>query len=409
MLTILIPNWNRPQQLDKTLHSIYSSLSDQDNAQAVHVLVVDDYSTSAAVKKVAEKYSAHNNFRFISQDIKCGNAEVAFLTSLSHVETKFLWLFGNDDYMHRDGISRVLELLKYRVDVGMILLNPLIYSPKHNASFSPIATSSALVEYATCEELFMNWGFVTSTTTFSCLLFRTEPIRRFHQEHRLTSYGTVYSHTFSCFCALRMLPGIFLSTPIVTYTLNDAIEEHYKLAKQVSSGVEFHHHTIGLSRLINACSDFSGVTIQAILSSFEDEINKNSLSVVPGTLLCFLSHFFLEQLIAELFNNDAPSQSFGYLQPDEVELVLSTIYAASDQTVSYSIGSAMEIYRSSSITPDFKVALIRGIQSELRRYSSETREFDPGVDRAHSLPTAPLKLIARPPRVLPFKTSRTML
>ena len=409
MLTILIPNWNRPQQLDKTLHSIYSSLSDQDNAQAVHVLVVDDYSTSAAVKKVAEKYSAHNNFRFISQNIKCGNAEVAFLTSLSHVETEFLWLFGNDDYMHRDGISRVLELLKYRVDVGMILLNPLIYSPKHNVSFSPIATSSALVEYATCEELFMNWGFVTSTTTFSCLLFRTEPIRRFHQEHRLTSYGTVYSHTFSCFCALRMLPGVFLSTPIVTYTLNDAIEEHYKLAKQVSSGVEFHHHTIGLSRLINACSDFSGVTIQAILSSFEDEINKDSLSVVPGTLLCFLSHFFLEQLIAELFNNDAPSQSFGYLQPDEVELILSTIDAASDQTVSYSIGSAMEIYRSSSITPDFKVALIRGIQSELRRYSSETREFDPGVDRAHSLPTAPLKLIARPPRVLPFKTNRTML
>jgi len=131
MLTILIPNWNRPEQLDKTLHSIYSSLSDQDNAQAVQVLVVDDYSTSSAVKKVVEKYSVHNNFRFVLQDIKCGNAEVAFLTSLSHVETKFLWLFGNDDYMHIDGISRVLKLLKSRDDVGMILLNPLIYSSKH--------------------------------------------------------------------------------------------------------------------------------------------------------------------------------------------------------------------------------------------------------------------------------------
>ncbi len=409
MLTILIPNWNRPQQLDETLHSIYSSLSDQDNAQAVQVLVVDDYSTSPAVKIVAEKYSAHNNFRFVLQDVKCGNAEVAFLTSLSHIETKFLWLFGNDDYMHRDGISRVLELLKSRDDVGMILLNPLMYSSKHNVKFSPIATSSALVEYATCEELFENWGFVTSTTTFSCLLFRTDPIRRFHQEHRLTNYGTVYSHTFSCFCALRMLPGIFLSTPIVTFTLTDPIEEHYKLAKQVSSSVEFHHHTIGLSRLINACSDISGVPIRAILSSFEDEINKDSLSVVPGNLLCFLSHFFLEQLIRELVNNDAPSQSFGYLQSGEVELILSTIYAASDQTVSYSMENAMKLYRSSSITPDFKVALIRGIQSELRRYSSESRDFDPGVDRAHSLPTAPLKLTAKPPRILPFKTGRTTL
>jgi hypothetical protein len=409
MLTILIPNWNRPQQLDKTLDSIYTSLSDQDNAQAVQVLVVDDYSTNPAVTKVAEKYSVHNNFRFISQDIKCGNAEVAFLTALSHVETKFLWLFGNDDYMNRDGISRVLKLLVSRDDVGMILLNPLIYSSKHNINFSPIATSSAFVEYDTCEELFENWGFVTSTTTFSCLLLRTDPIRRFHQEHRLTNHGTVYSHTFSCFCALRLLPGIFLSAPIVTFTLNDPIEEQYKLAKQVSSGVEFHHHTIGLSRLINACSDFSGVTIQAILASFEDEIDKDSLSVVPGTLLCFLSHFFLEQLIAELVNNDTPSQSFGYLQPDEVELVLSTIYAASDQTVSYSIGSAMEIYRSSSITPDFKVALMHGIQIRLRRYSSDARDFDPGVDRAHSLPTAPLKLIAKPLRILPFKTGRTTL
>ncbi|MFN7873574.1 MAG: glycosyltransferase family A protein [Cyanobacteriota bacterium] len=409
MLTILIPNWNRPEQLDKTLHSIYSSLSDQDNAQAVQVLVVDDYSTSSAVKKVVEKYSVHNNFRFVLQDIKCGNAEVAFLTSLSHVETKFLWLFGNDDYMHIDGISRVLKLLKSRDDVGMILLNPLIYSSKHDINFSPISTSSALVEYATCEELFENWGFVTSTTTFSCLIFRTDPIRRFHQEYKLTSYGTVYSHTFSCFCALRMLPGIFLSTPIVTFTLTDPIEEHHKLAKQVSSGVEFHHHTIGLSRLINACSDISGVPIRAILSSFEDEIDKDSLSVVPGTLLCFLSHFFLEQLIRELINNDAPSQSFGYLQPDEVELILATIYAASDQTVSYSIGNAMKLYKSSSITPDFKITLIRGIQSELRRYSSEARDFDPGVDCAQLLATVPLKLTAKPPRILPFKTNRTTL
>jgi len=125
--------------------------------------------------------------------------------------------------------------------------------------------------------------------------------------------------------------------------------------------------------------------------------------------VCFLSHFFLEQLIRELINNDAPSQSFGYLQPDEIELVLATIYAASDQTVSYSIGNAMKLYKSSSITPDLKIALIRGIQTELRRYSSEAREFDPDVDRAQLLATVPLKLTAKPPRILPFKTNRTTL
>jgi hypothetical protein len=69
----------------------------------------------------------------------------------------------------------------------------------------------------------------------------------------------------------------------------------------------------------------------------------------------------------------------------------------------------MKLYRTSYITPDLKIALIRGIQTELRRYSSEAREFDPDVDRAHSLPTAPLKLTAKPPRILPFKTSRTTL
>ena len=52
--------------LTKTLDSIYSSLSDQDNAQAIQVLIVDDYSTSPAIKIVDEKYSAHNNFRFFT-------------------------------------------------------------------------------------------------------------------------------------------------------------------------------------------------------------------------------------------------------------------------------------------------------------------------------------------------------
>jgi hypothetical protein len=69
----------------------------------------------------------------------------------------------------------------------------------------------------------------------------------------------------------------------------------------------------------------------------------------------------------------------------------------------------MKLYKSSSITPDFKITLIRGIQSELRRYSSETRDFDPGVDCAQLMPTAPLKLTAKPPRILPFKTNRTTL
>ncbi len=69
----------------------------------------------------------------------------------------------------------------------------------------------------------------------------------------------------------------------------------------------------------------------------------------------------------------------------------------------------MKLYRSSSITPDLKIALIRGIQTELRRYSSEAREFDPDVDRAQLLATVPLKLTAKPPRILPFKTNRTTL
>jgi glycosyltransferase involved in cell wall biosynthesis len=409
MLTILIPNWNRPRKLEKTLESIYESLSAINTPETVKVLVVDDFSTDPAVSKVAKKYSAQNNFKFVLQNSKCGNAEIAFLSSLVHVETQYLWLFGNDDLMLKDGVSTVLQLLASRDDVGMILLNPLIYSPMHNKSFSPISASSALLEYDTCKEMFENWGFVTSTTTFSCLILMSDPIKKFHKEKQLSRYATVYSHTFSSFCALGKLPALFYSKPITRFTLNRHDEEQDKLAKQASTGVEFHHHTIGLSRLINACSEISGISIKIILLSFEDEIDKVSLSVVPGTLLSFLAHFFLEQLIREVINTNFFRPGFSYLSKDEIELIISTIYASKDNTVSRSIRHSMLIYASSSISSKLKTKLIREIQNKLRKYSSELRELDPDVTYTSSLPTTPLKLTTRPPKVLPFKNGRPIL
>jgi glycosyltransferase involved in cell wall biosynthesis len=405
MLTILIPNWNRPRQLDETLRSIFNSILAANEQKNVYVLVVDDYSTNPRVKSVAQKYSGYSNFRFIRQDHRCGNAEVAFLSAIAHVHTTYLWLFGNDDSMQEDGISKALDILREESNVGMVLLNPLIKSRSHDISICPIITTSARVRYRSCQALFEDWGFVTSTTTFSCLIIKTDPVKQFHKINNLSSHGTVYSHTFTIYSALRNLPGIFYSDPVVTFTLNNALEEQNKLAKQARTGVLFHHHTIGLARLVNACASLTGCSLKQILESHEDELDKETLKIVPGTLLGFLSHFFLEQLLRELSNISEPSMGFGYLMADEVRLILDTIGAASDIFVSRLVLDASKIYRSSCVPCDVKTRFLREMQARLRMHSSQLRE--PRLDefRDVEITDLPLKLACKTSRVFPLRSA----
>lgn len=399
-LTIVIPNYNRPKPLARLLKSIFASIKQAGADDLVRVLVVDDYSTEE-ISSVVSRYLNRENFFFRMQKEKCGNAELSFLSSLSSVGTEYTWLLGNDDIVSQDSITHILKVIEGN-KYGFILLNPQILKTTQNRDFLALNSTSESVIYDRAEDLFYDFGFVTSTTTFPCLVFRTAPVVEFHETHRLTSIATVYSHTFTLFGALRAEPALFLSLPIVGFTLNERLEEQAKLQKQAPAGVQFYHQSLGLARLIQACADKTGVPVAAFGSALEDELDKDSLRVHSTLLSHFMGFFFIEQIIREQDNNVRNSIAFRYLLKTDIAEIRQVLHRFEDDFLSHLFESAIDVYYTTSVTPDWKINYMREMQRTI-------------LDNAHmkyqkisygAAPSNAHKILEATSRVFPLKGRR---
>jgi hypothetical protein len=242
---------------------------------------------------------------------------------------------------------------------------------KTSGRFVPINATTESVVYERTEDLFMDFGFVTSTTTFPCLIMQVAPVREFHRKHRLIDYGTVYSHTFTMFAALRDEPGLFLSAPIVGFTASDPWEEQRKLRSQAPAGIMFYHHTLGLARLIRECSNITGVAIERLGSAFEDEIDKDTMRVLPTHLSHFLTCFVVEQLWWEQRNVESPRQGFGHLVQSEVDEISAVIKQFGDDRVWRVYVEAIETFNWQGASPHWKMHYLRVAQQRLRQLARD--------------------------------------
>lgn len=366
-LTILIPNYNRATSLHFLLGSVYASISNSRAEERVEVLVVDDFSEEDLTESI-QPYHTYSNFTFVSQRAKCGNAEVAFLSALDHVTTPYVWLVGNDDYLYIEAVSCVLRVID-TCRPGFVLLNPRIRKIAVDREFMPIHTTAPTVMYERCEDLFLDFGFVTSTTTFTCLIMKTEPVRAFHRKYRLTDVARVYAHTFTIYGALRTERAIFVSSPIVGFTLNERFDEYRKLLKQAPAGIQFYHQSLGLARLIRRCAETTGREIGMIGAACEDEINKDTMQVISTYLSHFLVFFFVEQLCREQSNVLRPVPEFGHLVRSEIEEVVHIIRGFNDPALWAMFSEALDVFELQSVGPGRKIAFLRSAHVELRQLS----------------------------------------
>lgn len=371
-LTLLIPNYNRPRALARLLESVFGSIRHADAEARVRVVVVDDYSESDLSEAIAP-YAGRHNFRFALQPNKCGNAETAFLSSLAFVETEYVWLLGNDDFISEDGIDCVLRILDSTA-ASFVLLNPIIYKHAMHRGFAPITATSDTILYQRSEDLFLDFGFVTSTTTFPCLVMKTDPVRSFHRRYCLTKHGTVYAHTFSLFGALRDEPGLFLTSPVVGFSGSERIEEQRKLQRQAPQGITFYHHSLGLARLIRACAAATGVDVRTLGEACEDEVDKDNMQVLPTYLSHFLMFYFLEQMCQEQNNIARPRGRFSHLTKPEMEEISSVILQFEDKALQHILTDANEIFAWQGASPQWKEEFLRIAQQRVK--TSARRHYD---------------------------------
>ncbi|MCX8253340.1 hypothetical protein RHAL1_02942 [Beijerinckiaceae bacterium RH AL1] len=369
-VTVLIPNYNRPQALSKALYSIFLSIDNAKASDRVNVTVVDDYST-VDISKAISPFRHRKNFTFVTQKTKCGNAEMAFLSALDYVGGTFVWLVGNDDQLMPHGVTALLKLID-NTDLGFILLNPIIAGASVTRPSTPIVANSSVVIYPKTQDLFADFGFVTSTTTFSCIVAHTATLRAFHKEHRLTDHAKVYSHTFSLFCAHRQQPAAFISTPLTSFSLNEPSEETIKLARQAPNRIMFYHQSIGLALLIRAAANASGLPIAHLGRCNEDEIAKDDLRVWQIRLSSFLVFFSLQQMVEEQREIKRSDAYHGYMSRADFDLLKSIVAAFEEDFLVRALDQADDIYALSTQTPDWKINFIASIQSEIRKYAKNT-------------------------------------
>jgi glycosyltransferase involved in cell wall biosynthesis len=382
LLSILIPNYNRADSLIRALDSIYHSIERASASASVSVVVIDDFSTEPISEAIAP-YRLRPNFRFQMQAQKCGNAELAFLSALEYVDTEYTWLVGNDDRLLAEGVGRVLDILQTDAP-GFVLLNPGITKTSTNQTSVPLRAEPDTVRYEKAEDLFLDFGFVTSTTTFSCLVFKTEPVRTFHRAHRLPLHARVYSHTFTLYGALRLQPAVYVSHPLVNFTLNEVADEQSKLLRQAPGGVLFYHHTVGLARLLRECTRAVGIPVARLGSAMEDEVNKDNMSVIPTTLSHFLLIYFLEQLCQEQENVRAARRDFGHLSRARITEIGAVVEQLGDEALARLFGESLGIFNSRALSAASKIERLRDRQQRIRRLDQE--RFGAAPDASPDVP-----------------------
>lgn len=364
LLTILIPNYNRATELAGLLNSVFDSIDAADAADLVDVIVVDDFS-SEPMDSVKSSFGGRPNFKFLLQSKKCGNAETAFLNAIEHVHADYTWLVGNDDLLLIEAVSHVIAITK-EFSPGLIILNPEIAKAKAGRSFTPLYADVDLVAYPQTRDLFLDFGFATSTTTFSCIVVRTKEMRAFQEAFDFSQVATVYSHTFAIFCAMRELKGLYIGMPLVRFTLNEANDEQAKLQKQAPLNIPLFHQSLGLARLTNAAARIANIPVKDLLTAKEDEVNKDSMEVVSGTTRHFISYFLLEQFCWELHAAIARDRTIGHLCYSEVLEIFEIIKKSEDEKLISLLQEAIGVYGSPLMPKEWKHRYLRSRQRDLR-------------------------------------------
>lgn len=151
------------------------------------------------------------------------------------------------------------------------------------------------------EDLFKNFGFATTTTTFPCLCFSVEKVRKLSVSD-FYKISPIYSHTFAFYVAFFNSPCMFIPKPLVRFSFNPEMEEYIKLESKNKNinRTSYYHAAHGYLLHVNNISRITGVSISDIVMYREDQVNKDSDIVIPTTSGAFVLDACLAQMHYEL-------------------------------------------------------------------------------------------------------------
>lgn len=126
LLTIIIPTYNRKNQIQRQVEQIFPQLSDE-----VRLIVVDNCSEYDIYSLFPEDKKRRFDIRINKFNIG-GDANIA--KSFELCETKWLWTLSDDDKLSVDAVSKVLDVIKNNPNCIYINFNKRETVVTHNLS-----------------------------------------------------------------------------------------------------------------------------------------------------------------------------------------------------------------------------------------------------------------------------------
>jgi glycosyltransferase involved in cell wall biosynthesis len=118
ILTVAIPTYNRLPYLKESLTKIASQC---EAYPEIEVLVINNCSTDGTELFVFGNLRCnHPRLRYIRNEMNIG-ADANFIRCVEEARGKYVWLFGDDEILCKDGIKHVIEALNY-YEMGFLLL-----------------------------------------------------------------------------------------------------------------------------------------------------------------------------------------------------------------------------------------------------------------------------------------------
>ncbi|MDD5070992.1 MAG: glycosyltransferase family 2 protein [Candidatus Omnitrophica bacterium] len=206
ILSICIPTYNREKYLKELLENIFFQIDDTIYKNKIEICISDNASednTESMIKELKEKYPYITYFKFK----KNMGADANYLKVVEIANGEYCWLFGSDDKIEKNGISKILSEIKYGNDIYLVNKTECDINMK-NLNNTPIFKRNIESEYfyfGTTEKLiyyFKSLNTLTGLFSYlSSIIFKK--IQWDSISFNQKFIGTAYSHSFILLSMLK--------------------------------------------------------------------------------------------------------------------------------------------------------------------------------------------------------------
>ena len=177
LLSIVVPSFNRPMEMATAIGSIANQVSGGLEAE-VEVIISDNASQAETQDVIRALY---DTFPCVNYYLNAQNqgAEFQFVAAPFRARGKWVWLFGDDDFLIEGGLERIVDVLRRQSPAFLTLnrcvgnddLSEIISARKHAAPSRMFDTIIDLTAAIGMDQL----SFFTSQIYLTSVLHRWQP------------------------------------------------------------------------------------------------------------------------------------------------------------------------------------------------------------------------------------------